>query len=72
MDDKTLSAAALIAAAGTTVTDHTHIAYAVTTDGKTTLTKIGVALINARGDLTLSLNPEHTTANITLCRKDAG
>jgi hypothetical protein len=72
MDDKALSAAALIAAAGTTVNDHTHIAYAVDTDDKTTLTKIGFALINARGDLTLSLDPKHTTANIILCRKDAG
>lgn len=72
MDDKNLSAAELIAATGTTVTDHTHIAYAVNTDGKTTLTKIGVALLNARGDLNLSLDPEYTTTNIILCRKEAG
>lgn len=49
----------------------THNVYAVEGDRKKmTITKIGVAESNSYGDIKLSINPQHATADVLLYKKE--
>ncbi|WP_072051752.1 hypothetical protein [Raoultella terrigena] len=49
--------------------EYTHIVYSVDCVEKITLTKIGVALVNAQGSYTFNVNPDHSKGDILLYRK---
>ncbi|MBB8276559.1 hypothetical protein HEK64_021865 [Escherichia coli] len=71
MPDITPAPASLLDAVFAPMTEYTHNVYSVKGDRLAlTLTKIGVARANSKGDIQLFINPDCATGKVLLYRKD--
>ena len=71
MSDTTRAPTLLTDALFTPLTTYTHNVYSVKGNQQAaTLTRIGIALADSRGDIQLFINPEHATGKVLLCKKD--
>ncbi len=71
MSDTSRAPALLPDALFNPLTTYTHNVYAVKGNLQdATLTRIGVALADSRGDIQLFINPDHATGKVLLYKKD--